>query len=1146
MAIRFDKAKFADALIKIIARRAGSTLLNDINDLREAFGYQRVDAPRTTEDQTQDLLVAALADALVRTLEDTPAGVGPEALQSARDRVVAALPEDLSIGPDYFRDQAPVAILKGIRPTFHIALRACGVTPDDLDRYDRALTQAFTIALDGEFRTNRDRYDLIDSYFAPTPAGDAAGRTRNWQRYWNSLITDIRRPLLNFDLDDPHAVSLEQVYVPLRCWFDRPGEEEEGEPVTERVFTWLDTPIKDWLAAEDKTDPFRLISGEMGCGKSSFARMLAADLARANKPVLLVPLHRLGRRTGDTLRDVGAYTEHPDRLGHDLLTPEVIRDYDPGKGLGPLLLIFDGLDELTTLEGSAARSAREFVAELCRLIQTLNDGRLRVRALFVGRPLAVRDVTQVRQPGNRLHVVRFRYDPEAELEETALKIEEDSARRLRGAREPSITARYEPEDGEDALTADQAEQWWRGYQHATRHNPTGIPERWQGHHVPRAIRDLLAQPLLNFLVAIVPQGDEATSANDLYRRLFDNLFARETGTGDYQGRPPKSEALVGLDREVFQEVLQHIAVAAWHHGDRTVRKEDIESSLVRLGREDLKDKISEVGSGLGTILNSFFVEARRADQPDAYDFTHKSFREYLTARLLRGLIENITHQLDQPALHRQGYGLDNAADEWRAATAAAAWDLDLQGFFVDEIRIWEAQDRNGLVHAKDTLCKVFDHVLQAGLPITDRLTRAPTLLEQSANTEAAFMATLGACHGVLKARVVGHGRSDSPTGEGDRETIQADQDADYLCRLPSLTGSSKEGATDDPLFRLLCRLRARTRHQETMLMRYAVAVLDGAISKSQVPHFNGAVGKSCPAISFHLAGWDLSNADLSALDLVDANLYGTDLENADLSGTVMRGATLEGSNLSFSCFRGTDIRNANIQNSNIRDACLAGSELQGSSLMNSDLSSADLKDAFLQNTSLQSANLEGANLRGANLDSANLQNAVLRDAVLEGARLRNAVLRSAHLEGALLQNTNCEECNFRNALLSRAKFCNSRLNSSIFSNANLCNADFSNAILRNSVLQGAIIQDALLQGANFHAASLDRAILDGSDLRKANLRESNLMGASLKRAKLEQADLRDAVLTGAKVDSYRPKGINLDGAVGVPEAWLRDGDSRTD
>ena len=63
MAIRFDKATFADALIKIIARRAGSTLLNDINDLREAFGYQRVEAPRTTEDQTRDLLIAALADA---------------------------------------------------------------------------------------------------------------------------------------------------------------------------------------------------------------------------------------------------------------------------------------------------------------------------------------------------------------------------------------------------------------------------------------------------------------------------------------------------------------------------------------------------------------------------------------------------------------------------------------------------------------------------------------------------------------------------------------------------------------------------------------------------------------------------------------------------------------------------------------------------------------------------------------------------------------------------------------------------------------------------------------------------------------------------------------------------------------------------
>ena len=912
MAIRFDKATFADALIKIIARRAGSTLLNDINDLREAFGYQRVEAPRTTEDQTRDLLIAALADALVRTLADTPAGVGPDALQSARDRVVAALPEDLSIGPDYFRDQAPVAILEGIRPTFHIALRACGVTPDDLDRYDRALTQAFTIALDGEFRTNRNRYDLIDSYFAPTPASDAAGRTRNWQRYWNSLIADIRRPLLNFDLDDPNAVSLEQVYVPLRCWFDRPGEDEEGEPVTERVFTWLDGKIKDWLAAEDKADPFRLISGEMGCGKSSFARMLAADLARANKPVLLVPLHRLGRRTGDTLRDVGAYAEHPDRLGHDLLTPAVIPDYDPGKGQGPLLLIFDGLDELTTLEGSTARSAREFVAELCRLIQTLNDGSLRVRALFVGRPLAVQDVTLVRQPGNRLHVLRFRYDPEAELEETAQKIEEDGARRVRGAREPSIAARYEPEDGEDALTADQAEQWWRGYQHATRQSPTGVPERWQGDDVPRAIRDLLAQPLLNFLVAIVPQGDEATSVNDLYRRLFDDLYDRETGTGAYQGQPPKSEALVGLDREVFQEVLQHIAVAAWHHGDRTVRKEDIETCLVRLGRDDLKDQISEVGSGLGTILNSFFVEARRDDRPDAYDFTHKSFREYLTARCLRNLVADIAHRLHADDRRRWRYGLEDAAEEWREATAAVPWDVDLQTFFVDEIRIWEAKDRDGLVHAKDALCRVFDHVLDAGLPVSDRMDRTHTVLQQSANTEAAFMAALGACHHVLRAWLVGDGPSGAPAGEAARTPDHADRDADHVCRLPTLAGSSRQGAADQavadrPLFRLLCRLRARADHQEAMLIRYAVAVIDGAQIQAPAGREPGGLDSPIPITPLDLTGWRLEHANLEHANLRDANLGNADLGVANLGGADLGGANLGGADLG-----GADLTNAKV------------------------------------------------------------------------------------------------------------------------------------------------------------------------------------------------------------------------------------------
>ena len=1006
MRIQVDKAKLATATISIVGRYTGLTLLNDIAELAGAFGFSPKAEAATVEDQARDLVAMALADAFIRTVERAAKHRPSERdHQDAISRAQAALPEQIELSPEMFANASAHPAIRHIEPAFKTTLAICGVPAERQSSWIQPLRENFVIALDGEFRTGRTksdppRYHLLDAYFRPTPADEQATRARNWQRYRHRLIHDVRQPLLNFALDDPHAVSLEQVYVPLRCWFDRPGKGEVGEPVTERVFTWLDGRIKDWLAAGDRADAFRLISGEMGCGKSSFARMLAADLARANKPVLLVPLHRLGGRTGDTLRDVGAYAEHPDRLGHDLLTTGAIRDYDPGQGLGPLLLIFDGLDELTTLEGSAARSAREFVAELCRLIQTLNDGSLRVRALFVGRPLAVQDVTLVRQPGNRLQVLRFRYDPEAELEEVAQSIDDDGARRLRGAREPAITARYEPEDEKDALTADQAEQWWRGYQHATRQSPTGVPERWQGDDVPRAIQDLLAQPLLNFLVAIVPQGDEATSVNDLYRRLFDDLYDRETGTGAYRGRPPKSEALVRLTKDEFQEVLQHIAVAAWHHGDRTVRTEDIETCLVQLRREDLKDRISEVGSGLGTILNSFFVEARRDDRPDAYDFTHKSFREYLTARFLRSLIEDIADQLDQPLQRRRRYGLEEAAEEWREATAAVPWDVDLQTFFVDEIRIWEAKDRVGLVHAKDVLCRVFDPVLDAGLPVSDRMDRTHTVLQQSANTEAAFIAALGACHHVLRAWLVGDGPSGAPAGEAAPTPDHADRDANHLCRLPTLAGSSRQGAadqavTDRPLFRLLCRLRARADHQEAMLIRYAVAVIDGAQIQAPARWGTGALSYGVAVTPLDLTGWYLRGADLRGANLRGAKLERAKLEYADLRGANLRGAKLWGAKLERAKLEYADLEGADLRNAN-----LEGANLRGADLRNANLEYADLEGADLEGADLRNANLEGADLEGADLRDADLWNADLRGANLTNAKVDANRPEGINLDGA--------------------------------------------------------------------------------------------------------------------------------------------------
>ena len=115
-----------------------------------------------------------------------------------------------------------------------------------------------------------------------------------------------------------------------------------------------------------------------------------------------------------------------------------------------------------------------------------------------------------------------------------------------------------------------------------------------------------------------------------------------------------------------------------------------------------------------------------------------------------------------------------------------------------------------------------------------------------------------------------------------------------------------------------------------------------------------------------------------------------DLSDEDLSYVDLTGVIFIGANLKFADLYGADLKDTN----------LSGADLTGADLRGANLSGADLTSVDLSYTNLRGANLIGANLRNADLYDADLRVANLRVADLTGADLSDALLNNADLSGA--------------------------------------------------------------------------------------------------------------------------------------------------
>ena len=851
--IKFSFRDFFKSMTKAVVKGATANYAHALGDLVDALAS--VSLVRDCGEVAWLLIQRSMLQAVHDLLKENEALIyrdtdNPMVILSKRglpsddpDAVTARLDlsleeGEITIDENFFRSPRTLPVLEQFKTPFRQWLELFNLNGAEADSIANRLPSYFVHALNEQWRARPEDYKCLKEAF-DTPFTKAGASEQAWQSYAALLQKQVDEPMF------VEAFSLRQVYVPLRAYYfekTETGKETRLDPraaeVTNarRIVVDLERELDSWLANSDPSDAVRVISGGPGSGKSSFTKMLAAKLAEQNaRRVLFVPLHLL-ELSDDLEEAVRKFIRYIDR---DLTNP-----LDPEENAVSSLIIFDGLDELAMQGKIAAELAQQFVREVRDKIDRLNYRGSRLKVLISGRELAVQsNASDFKRPKQVLHVLPYFV---------------------------SEGSRREYHDARNLLGQDQRQQWWANYGRVSGNKYEGLPKELNRDE----LSEITSQPLLNYLVALSftrGEVDLATESNlnVIYRDLLKAVYDRGWAGG-------RNLALQGVSEDKFVRWLEEIAVAAWHGDGRTTTLEEIKSHTESGGAANLLNLFEEgADKGITRLLMAFYF--RRAGARDSgektFEFTHKSFGEYLTAKRLVRLLKDINDELGR---HQEN--VDRGWDEreslrrWISLSGPALLDKYLFKFIENEVRLSSQSDASDW---QEALCKLIGYAIRNSMPMElIGLRTFNEALHQARNSEVNLIITLHAC-----ARVTGK---------------------ISVINWPTETSFGE----------LLSRLQGQ-RTDLVLLLLSHLAYLNAADSTLHVRDFYRANLSHSVLTNANMQLAVFRFASLSGINLRGANLSGADLHEADLSGANLRGADLR--NISFdekTKFVGADVRDA--------------------------------------------------------------------------------------------------------------------------------------------------------------------------------------------------------------------------------------------
>ena len=313
-------------------------------------------------------------------------------------------------------------------------------------------------------------------------------------------------------------------------------------------------------------------------------------------------------------------------------------------------------------------------------------------------------------------------------------------------------------DKHNLLAEDQRQLWWQKYAQAKGKEYTGLPAELNRDN----LIDITSQPLLNYLIVLSYDRKkvnfkEDTNLNEIYEDLLNAVYER-----GYDNPKPKQEhlpghrAIEGITIKEFITVLMEIALACWHGDGRTTTVKEIEThchsgSLKNLLQRFQNSFQEDSRASIIRLLTAFYFresgDLRGSEK--TFEFSHKSFGEYLTARRIVLGLSTIHRKLkESEEEYADDYDERKALITWANLCGASAMDRDIFKFVCQEM---ELKDMEIVKQWQKQLCKLIEYLMVRGMPM--EALNLPTFKEamiQSRNAEEALLAVLNACARVTK------------------------------------------------------------------------------------------------------------------------------------------------------------------------------------------------------------------------------------------------------------------------------------------------------------------------------------------------------------------------------------------------------------